>query len=372
MGDSYGSGRMLGTALLAVGLVLGLLGVAWMAVNAASGALEAGGFVLGLIFLSVLVVPLVLVGWFLRRRGAVEDLEAADFGQRRRLFERDKIFRQVLQRESHLTGELLGSVAAGLDGQAAQSLRQAQSALAGLREAASEPVKESVWLEAAPLDPREAGKVARYDDLLLAAIRRIREEAGEGQSLDAGAAQGLLRLARSAQRQFALRQDLLLRGRGLPAVSPLRLLKGEVPEPGRIAPESLRPGAAVSLGADDYLVTARLTYFAEGREWHALALQGEGGERRLQVELEAPAVLFMEPIGAGRLQGPVDQSGTASVSVDGLAASAEGVVVDYRRTHEADGRTGWWERWPEGERAYVGRGLRVSELQLWPSAVGTD
>jgi amidophosphoribosyltransferase len=29
---------------------------------------------------------------------------------------------------------------------------------------------------------------------------------------------------------------------------------------------------------------ARLTYFAVGREWYALALRGEEGERRLQVE----------------------------------------------------------------------------------------
>jgi hypothetical protein len=370
MGASYNSGRMLGTALLAIGVVLALLGVAWMAANAAAGILEPGGFVLGLIFLSVFVVPMVLVGLFLRRRGAAEDVDAAAFEQRRRLFERDKIFRQLLQRESSSAGDLLGNMASKSEGGIRESLQWAQIALTGLEEAALEPVREAVWLEANPLDPSDARNLARYDDLLLAGIRRIRDAAGEGEPTDAAAAQELLGLARSAQRQFALRQDLVLRGRSLPTSSPLYLLKGEIPDRGRIAPESLRPGAAVSMGAGDYLVTARLTYFAEGREWYALALRGETGERRLQVEPGPDAAFFMEPAKADRLPGDVEESGTASVSVDGLESKSEGVVVDYRRTRGEDGLTGWWERWPEGERTYTGRRIELNELQFWPAAVG--
>jgi hypothetical protein len=372
MGASYSSGRMLGTVLLAMGVVLGLLGVAWMVANAAAGILEPGGFVLGLIFLSVFVVPMVLAGLFLRRRGAVDEVDAIAFEQRRKLFERDKIFRQLLQRESHLAGDLLGKMASGSEGETGESLQEARLALVGLEEAASEPVREAVWLEAAPLDPGDARNVARYDDLLLAGIRRIRDATGRGQRPDAATALELLGLARSAQRQFALRQDLVLRGRSLPASSPLHLLKGEIPERGRTAPESLRPGAAISMGADDYLVTARLTYFAEGREWYALALRGEDGERRLQLEPGADAALFMEPTKADLLPGKVEESGTASVSVDGLGAGAEGVVVDYRRMRGEDGLAGWWERWPEGERAYAGRRIGLNELQLWPAAVGGE
>ena len=119
-------------------------------------------------------------------------------------------------------------------------------------------------------------------------------------------------------------------------------------------------------------MTARLTYFAEGREWYALALRGEDGERRLQVEPGADTVLFMEPAKAERLPGKVEESGTASVSVDGLGSGAEGVVVDYRRTRGEDGLAGWWERWPEGERAYTGRRIGVNELQFWPAAVGGE
>ncbi len=372
MGASYSSGRMLGTALLVTGVVLALLGVAWMVANAAAGILEPGGFLLGLIFLSVLVVPMVLAGLFLRRRGAAEEVDAALFEQRHRLFERDKIFRRLLQRESHLAGDLLGNAAAGSNGESSESLQQARFALAGLEQAASEPVSETAWLEAAPLDPSDAWNVARYDDLLLAGIRRIRETASGGQHPNTATAQELLGLARSAQRQFALRQDLLLRGRSLPASSPLHLLKGEIPERGGTTPESLRPGAAVSMGPDDYLVTARLTYFAEGREWYALALRGENGERRLQVEPGADALLFMEPAKADRLPGKVEESGTASVSVDGLGSGAEGVVVDYRRTRGGDGLAGWWERWPDGERAYTGRSVGLNDLQLWPAAVGGE
>ncbi len=372
MGAGYNSGRMMGTALLVTGVVLGLLGVAWMVANAAAGILEPGGFVLGLIFLAVFVVPMVLAGLFLRRRGAAEELDAAAFEQRRRQLERDKIFRQLLQRESHRAGESLGSMASGSEGETRESLAQARVALAELEETASEPVREAAWLEAAPLDARDERNVARYDDLLLAGIRRIRETAGREQRPDAVTAQELLRLARSAQRQFALRQDLVLRGRSLPASSPLHLLKGEVPERGRTSPESLRPGAAVSVGSDDYLVTARLTYFAEGREWYALALRGEEGERRLQVQPGADEVLFMEPAKADRVPERVEESGAASVSVDGLGSGAEGVVVEYRRTRREDGLVGWWERWPEGERGYIGRPKGLHELQLWPAAVGGE
>src|SRR5512133_84126 len=189
MGTSYSSNRVLGTALLAVGVVLAVLGVAWMATNAAAGILEPGGFVLGLIFLSVFVVPLVLVGLFLRRRGTAEDVDAVAFEQRRRLFEQDKILRQLLQRESHLADDVIGDLASRSEGDVRQSLEQAKIALAGLAQAASEPVMEAAWLEASPLDARDARNVARYDDLLLAGIRRIREAAAGGQAPDAATAQ---------------------------------------------------------------------------------------------------------------------------------------------------------------------------------------
>lgn len=372
MGASYSGSRMLGTVLLVTGAVLDLLGVAWVAVNAIEGILEPGGLVLGLIFLSVFTVPMILAGAFLRRRGTVEDLDAFASEQRRRLFEGDRIFRQLLRREAHLAGDLLGSMATRSEGQIAESLQQAHLAMAGLEEAASEQVGENIWLEAAPLNPRDVRNVARYDDLLLAGIRRIRDAAGGGLHPDGAAAGDLLGLARSAQRQFALRQDLLLRGRSLPASSPLHLLKGEIPEDGRTAPESLLPGAAVSMGADDYLVTARLTYFAEGREWYAFVLRGEDGERRLQAEPGADDVLLMEPAKANHLPERVEERGTASVSVDGLRSRAERVVVDYRRTGGEDGLAGWWERWPEGERAYSGHRIGLDELQLWPAAVGGE
>lgn len=41
----------------------------------------------------------------------------------------------------------------------------------------------------------------------------------------------------------------------------------------------LLAGGAVTLGTSDYLVTAHITYFAEGRRWDALILRGEEGER---------------------------------------------------------------------------------------------
>ena len=369
MGDSYSSGRAFGTILVATGVALGILGLVWMIANARAGLLETGGFVLGLAFLSVLVVPMVLAGLFLWRRAAVEDQDTADVQERRRQLQSDEVFRHLLRMESHHAGELLAAAASRAEAGARESLLQARTALAQLEDAASRPVMEAAWLESAPMDERDMRNVARCDDLLLAGLRRIRDAAAGG-ALDLSAARELVDLAHAAERQFALRQDLLLRGRSLPAVSPLRLLKGEQPDPAGTRPESLRPGAAVSLGPDDYLVVAHITYFAEGREWHALALRGEGGERRLQLEPGADTALFMEPVETGSPPGSTEESGTASVSVDGLEGGAEGIVVDYRRTRADGNLTGWWERWPEGERSYTSRRIGLSELKLWPAAVG--
>ena len=220
------------------------------------------------------------------------------------------------------------------------------------------------------LGPQDVGEVERFGDLLLVAMRRIREMAASPDGLDAPAARHLLDLAKSARRQLALRDDLLLRNRRVPSVAPLQLLRAEASEQGRVTPESLRPGGAVSLGTCDYLVTALVSYLAEGRRWHALILRGEEGERRLQVEPGADTATFMEPSRVEDLPDHVGDSGTASVSIEGLAGQTEGVVVDYRLTIDDGGHVGWWEHWPDGERCYLGRRVLLSELRFWPAAVG--
>lgn len=370
MGEGFSGSRTLGTALIVVAAILGVVALAWLAANAAAGALEPGGFVLGLFFLLLFILPLVVVGVYVRRQGAAREAAAASFQERRKLLERDRMFRHTLQREAGRVAERLSARASESEGEEAALLRQAEQALRGLAEGAAQPVMEADWLHATTLGPRDVRDVERYDDLLLAAVRRIREMAERGmeaQRLDV--ALGAVELARSAERHFDLRQELVLRGRSLPRVAPLHLLKAETPAGEELAPESLRPGDAVSWGIQNYLVTAHVTYFAEGRSWHALLLRGDEGERRLQVEPGADRVLFMEPASAAQLGGRVEAQGSASVSIDSLSGTAEGMVVDYRRIQGEGGRVGWWERWPEGERAYSGEQIGLGQLDFWPLAV---
>ena len=137
-------------------------------------------------------------------------------------------------------------------------------------------------------------------------------------------------------------------------------------------PELARPGDAASCGAVDYLVTAHAIHFAEGRSWHALLLRGEEGERRLQVEPKVDRALLMEPTPPDQLSGRAVAAGTASISIDSLTGTAEGIVVDYRRTERENGQIGWWERWPADEKAYIGRWLDLWVLRVWSSVVDTE
>ena len=365
--------RGLGIGLMLFGGVLGLVAIAWLGVNAASGVLQPGGFVLGLFFLLLFILPVVLVGFWVVRRGTIRQASTARFEERRRLLERDRIFRQTLLAQVRRASQLVAERADEVGGDASGDLRRARSILESLAGEVSQPVSEADWLHARAATPADAREVERYDDLMLAGIRRIRDEVEQPMGTgETALARRVMELANSAERQFALRQDLLLRGRKLPEVSPLHLLGGGVEERGQVEPESLGPGGAVSQGARDYLVTSHVSYFTEGRSWHALMLRGEEGERRLQIEPGAGEGLMMEPVPASRLTGTTESSGTASVSVDGLAGSAEGVVVDYRRTVEAGGQVGWRERWPEGERAYLGESVDLSDLQFWPAAVASE
>ncbi len=366
------SSQTLGTGLIVAGLALAALVVIWLVVNAAAGILGPGGFVLGLLLLLLFVLPLLVAGVYVRQRGEAQTAQAEAFRARRSLLERDRLFRQSLRREVERAAQLVGARASEAEGVAVDLLRQTRDSLVGLEESAAQQPREADWMDVTTLGPRDERDVERYDDLLLAGIRRIRETAEQPERAERPeTAREMLDLARSAARQFDLRQDLLLRGRRLPPVAPLHLLRAEVPGRRAVAPEDLRPGGAVSRESMDYLVTARVSYFDSGRQWYALVLRGEEGERRLQLEPGADRVLWMEPVAEHALPDQVEESGTASVAIDSLSGQAEGVVVDYRRTEGAGGRVGWWERWPQGERSYAGQEERLAGFEFWPVAVGS-
>ena len=74
-----GSGRVTGALLLVGGIVLGLIGTVWLFVSGAG----SGGIVLGMLLLSIIVLPLVLGGVFLLFRGQAEMRDEAEIKKQR-------------------------------------------------------------------------------------------------------------------------------------------------------------------------------------------------------------------------------------------------------------------------------------------------
>ena len=76
-----GSGRVTGILLLVGGLVVGAIGVAWLFVSGA----RSGGIVLGMLLLSLLIVPLLAGGIFLMIRGQAETRDYAEVQKQRQV-----------------------------------------------------------------------------------------------------------------------------------------------------------------------------------------------------------------------------------------------------------------------------------------------
>jgi len=74
-----GSGRVVGTLLVVGGVLFGLIGTAWLFVSGA----RAGGIVLGMVFLAILVLPLLGGGIYLLFRGQSEVKDQAEVQKQR-------------------------------------------------------------------------------------------------------------------------------------------------------------------------------------------------------------------------------------------------------------------------------------------------
>jgi flavin-dependent dehydrogenase len=70
-------GRVIGILLLIGGLVLGLIGVAWIGSSLADGSLGIGGALIGGALLAAVILPVWGVGIFMLVRSARESAEAA-------------------------------------------------------------------------------------------------------------------------------------------------------------------------------------------------------------------------------------------------------------------------------------------------------
>lgn len=82
------SGRVVGTILIAAGVILGIVITAWLVFGLNEGNLEGSGAVLGLgLLLGLIVLPLVGAGIYLLLRGQAEAKELQVIGQQRKLLD---------------------------------------------------------------------------------------------------------------------------------------------------------------------------------------------------------------------------------------------------------------------------------------------
>lgn len=383
------TGGLLGTGLLALAAVLGVLMVVWLLANLATGQLNVGGFVFGLIFLAIIVLPIGGAGWYLRQRGRQEAAEAALFSARRAVLDQDRVVRRELARDLQQRIEALAQLLPGLPEPAA---RPVEAAVRRLRDVAADVARPAydatTWLEqtAGTLGPDQLESIRRYDDLVLADARQLeRLERELAQSPEAAA-----RLAESAEllaTHVREREALLGRGRPAAAMAPQELLAaGLAPRRALASPLDLRLDDAVTYGSTDFLVRGIATYFAGGRTWRAYQLFDGRRERWLEARAGGadlawydlhPAATLHESGDTVTLDGDdvapgetfqLAESGAATVSLESAAGRQDGIYVEYRRYTGPAGARLLVEQWPDGRRLLHGSALAREDLQVWSRA----
>ena len=384
-------GRTLGLGLIAGGVLLGLLVIAWLIVNAMSGILKGGGFICGLVLLAVFVLPLLGVGIYTLLHTREEAQEAQTFDRRRRALEGDNLFRKNLAQQVQQLVDRMAAVQADLtrageQGAAALLARSATKVRALGNELPTASYDEAAWLDVVGPETRDWSAVESYNNVLSQQARRI------GEQLDS------LSAAEPAQRpqlatqvgqtvdsmieSFRQRQDLLVRGQKAASATPLAVLS----EHGRqdtAALRNLKLDDAVTFEGTDYLVQGKVTYFAGGRYWYSYLLREKESERWLRTMPQGGDPFMCEmlpappPLAADNTVALDGQHltrsdvGSADVTVEGAAGTERGVFVQYQ-LFAGNRKALWLEDWPDGPRAYSGHQVYQEELELWLRSQPTE
>ncbi|HEX2184305.1 MAG TPA: DUF4178 domain-containing protein [Chloroflexota bacterium] len=377
---SVTTGGALGTGLMIVGVVVGALVLLWLTISLVGGQLTASGFSFSLILLAILALPLVGAGWYLRRQGVVEQVEAETFAARRPVLDSDRVVRQELARELDQRSGGLMRVARALPPTAAEAVRGAAHRLEELAGDVRHPGYDTTtWLEhlAARLDRRQLEQLQRYDDLVLAEARRL-EQIERDLMREPHALGQLAEAVERLANYIGEREALVSRGKRPSELGPQEILAaGAVPRRALQTPLELGLDDAVSYAGEDYIVRAVLTYFAGARTWRTYQLYGgEQREQWLEVRANGAEVTWYEPRPAPEtldeetvtLDGvpfTLAESGSATVGVESSAGRRDGVFVEFRRFAWPNGRRLVVERWPDGLRALLGTTIAAEDLELW-------
>lgn len=373
-----GSNRALGLGMIGLGAVLGGLVLLWLLVTLASGDLQSGGFVLGLLLAAVLGLPPIGLGYYLLQRGRQEAVEEQAFVGQRRVIEQDKLFRARIAGEATQQAERIEGVG-GENPQlarAASRLRQVAAQLQG------GGYDQASWYEAVKLTDADVEALRQYDNLVAGGLRRISDKVDRLELGKGAADMGLLEDVQAWERELDQRLELL-RGERPPTVAPGALLAADEPLRSPEAIAKLQRGDAVTYEEDDYLVEVTVTYFSGGRTWHLHRLGAEENRRWLYVApgaLELAMMEVMTPM-SGEQAAEVEIDGTsyrladygsASATVNTSASASERVTVDYRHYRASSGELYWHERWPDRARAYRGSIVPARSLEIWPAARATE
>lgn len=385
----FSQSRTLAGILFAIAAVLGLLWLAWMLTTAATGTLRPGGFALGLVIAALVLLPIAGAGWYLWQHAAAEQAAEAVFERARLAAEREQLFRQELATALRRYAARLRTVLPPAGGAATARLVR----YAGSLEQAAEELERAGTallrqLELGGLTPDDLETLDRYGDLVQQQLRSVdlaldRLEEREGA---ADAVETLGRALEQLEHMLRLRQELLLRGRRVPAAPPLALLERHAAAADYAAVAVLRLGDAVTYEGEDYLVRAVLRYMSGTARW-AMFLLSATEERWLLIDAARAflAVLRLSPGAAPEPGAPslsfdgvtlsLSDSGAVQVEVEVAGAARSSAVIQYWRYLERDQgrRVAWLEQWPpeaaplggETLRCYTGRREDPGVLDLW-------
>jgi hypothetical protein len=351
--------RAIAYSLLTAAVVLALLMLAWIGVSGARG----GGIILGLILLVVLAGPLGIAGIVVLQRQPVEAAAEAEFANKRRILESDRLFRNEIAPELRQLAARPGLPAQRLTELAADLERSSYDS--------------ADWYDAVQLGNDDIDMLKRYDDLVWERVRSLRDKA------DGGASTAELKSAvDELQQALDQRRDLLIRGRRAPAAAPSVLLRAGAPAHGQEAISTLQLGDAITQPeGTDSIAEGIATYFAEGQTWkmvHLVPPDARSKERWLYIGPAGLDLAMLDEVAAPAAgQGLAFQGKelprlgvlSATVDVKSHAGSAEAVLVTITRYGSHD-VLGLVENWPDGTRhAYIGNSIRASDLEVWPATV---
>ena len=352
------------------GALLALVAL-WQLSFVAGGTQSISTVIFVMAIAAILCAPLIGGGWYLRRKGRQDALDAGIFTERRAVLDADAALRRQVGRELEQQLTDVRSAVRTLKGPARDAAQRAVRTLTNVRDDLARPgYSAATWMEsAAGLGAQQLADVRRYDDLVAAQVRRIGDLSS---NLDSSpdAATSLAENADQLAERVREREALFGRGREAAALNPQELLSAGSSVRRKVdGPLELHLEDAISYDGEDYVVRGVLSYFGGGRQWRVYQLLDGKTERwldarpwrdRSPISGARRAETAQKAMGESQGNEPAvsydgdsftrDERGSATIDIQSAAGEQHGVLVDYQRYHSSGGDVLVLEQWPDGLR----------------------